>query len=235
VAESQLSVKQAAILMLGQPQPPWHLAKLLDIYGQKFVSLKETIASLSNAQAVMFVATRTGRAVAECINRASGWRTDVQDAFSYEWEILWGDDNPVLQSELETLDNILKPAGASIVYLNQEILIRLPPTVGPGIIEGVIPPWVTIGIGGSFGALANLSAQPLPFSPKSWSSEQVAWLKTLDPESVALVAPGTGFSTAAIPSLSGDYLEGPTFGNFLVNQQGPEAGTMLILSKGTGS
>ncbi len=68
MTDTKLTVKQFAILTLGQTAPPWHLGKLLEVYNQKFVPLLSTIASLSETKVVMYASIRSAKAVADLLS-----------------------------------------------------------------------------------------------------------------------------------------------------------------------
>jgi hypothetical protein len=193
MANPQLTVKQFAIIALGQVQPPWHLANLLEVYNQKFISLRSTISNLSATQAVVYCAMRTAASVAACVLRAingsaGGSQADLLELMNTQWDQLWTDITPASKNDLEVFEAILTPVGASIVYLS------------PGTQLGggpFIPAWVTIGFTGSFAALASLPAQTLSFTPDNWTSNDWNILKNLS-SGVVIVPPGTDYTSAAL-------------------------------------
>jgi hypothetical protein len=58
-----------------------------------------------------------------------------------------------------------------------------------------IPPWVTIGIGGSVAGLANLPGQIFPFHPGQWTSADLIALGALD-QGVVVISAGAFFTSA---------------------------------------
>jgi hypothetical protein len=183
VSNTQLSVKQFAILALGQSTPPWHLSALLTRYNQKFLALKNTIANLSTKKAVIYVAIATAANVASTVaameSEDGGTNTSENEN---SWGNLWSDTTPVAKSDLETLQSILTPVGASIVYLSPYTILT--PEQAPGDAyaaagEAYIPAWVTVGIGGTFAALASIAGQIFPFDPAKWSADDWTALKGL--------------------------------------------------------
>ena len=164
-----LSIKQFAALALGQGQPPWHLGNLCALYNQQNISLKNSIAALSAAQAVVFVNAAT---YSEAVNYLPDpqWgtvETPDQNILSC-W--LWAAPG---QPDLVSLTRILQPCGASISYLSPE---TLPTSSAPDEINAgrKIQPYNIIGITGTFGDLVSLNVKEVPAYPSTWTADDLA-------------------------------------------------------------
>jgi hypothetical protein len=152
VANLQLTLKQFAILTLGQSTPPWHLGNLLKSYNQYRISLRESVTALSGATAVIFAGTTSS--ANDFANMITSWCEgggSSQTAYA-----LWGywfaaspgivyhGNSPAV---LLKLANILSPIGGSIVYADEY--------------------YTTVGIAATFGALASLNTAVIPDTPPS--------------------------------------------------------------------
>lgn len=222
MAETKLSVKQFAALTLGQAEPPWHLGNLLGVYGQSYLPLKETLEDLSAARVVMYVAMRTAADVNGCFGYA--WNGVAPGRAGYDesmlesyWQGLWVAQDDVPVGDISTFQSVLKPFGASVVYVSPQVLDPAGHYTQPG---SGIPSWATIGFEGTFGALANLPVQTFPFSPAQWSDEQFTTLSELT-KGVVIVPAGYA-DTSAVLDLPGGgavatgYVPGPAITTLMV-------------------
>jgi len=226
MAKTQLTVKQFATIALGQTAPPWHFSDLLKVYNQKILHLRPTLSGLSSTKAVLFFCMRSATSVAAAVSQVldtpaeSGGGTGGVDYMTNVWNQLWSAATFVLKTDLEMLESILSPVGASIVYLSPAVSVPAP--VGD-YEELYVPAWVTVGLSGSFAGLASLNAQVLPFPPAKWSADQWKMLGSLK-NAVVLVGPGGDFTSSAVDS-GGTYLD-PS------DKPGPAIANMMILSGG---
>jgi hypothetical protein len=186
-----LSIPQFAQLTLGKTEKPLHLKDILTAYQQNVLFLKSTMDNLSNAQAYLFVTMLCpadmmnlfGPTAADYASSMAQFRASIQAGYALywtEWAQLWLSGSQASGSgnslpAYERLASILKSAGASIFYLSPAASLPSAPTPsGDVLAPGVLQPWAVIGIVGSVGALANLSAQTLPFWPggaNGWSAQ----------------------------------------------------------------
>jgi hypothetical protein len=172
LSNPQLTVKQFAMLALARSSPPWHLGNLLKTYKQDFLPLKSTIADLSSTQVVQFVALRMASVIAPVASPPifSEGGTNLENL----WIDIWS-SSAVQKSDIETFESILKPVGASIVYLSPYIKLPPDPSSSDSYLQagyGYIPAWVTVGFAGTFGGLASLQSEVFPFQPSQWTSDQ---------------------------------------------------------------
>ena|ERR1700733_5986309 len=230
MSNPQLTVKQFAALALGQANPPWQLTKLLNKFDQKFLDLKPTIANLSSRQAVCYVNVR---AVATVATLFSGSSEDVHADMPGNWSNLWSSQVPIQKSDLEALEAVLTPIGASIVYLSPYyILPRNPSSSDPYIAAGdaYIPPWVIVGFAGSYGALASIPAQSFPFQPNDWSQNDWSTLAALKTGAVIIPA---GASNTAFPMVTRLGVGGVPY-DVPINEapMGPMPKNMIVLTGG---
>lgn len=164
MANPQLTVKQFAVLALGQASPPWHLGNLLKGSGRQSFSLRDSISALSAAQAVVYVRVGDfGRFLQSWIKAVDGdfeglpagstpaeiWGNYLQQTLSVGGPPV-GTNDPV--GTLVKLSNILSGVGGSVVYVNED--------------------YTTVGIAATFVALANSNAAAVPVTPPS----TVAWI-----------------------------------------------------------
>ena len=151
MAKPKLTVKQFAILSLGQLTPPWHLGKLLKTYNRYSISLKESISALSETQAVVYV------------------RIGDYAQFSQAWTAAIGPE-PLSQ---QTWTNLLKQAfsaGSSPTQPKKDTLVKLSDALSPssicsaaeGSIVFVSNDETTAGIAGTYGNLVNAIAAIVP-------------------------------------------------------------------------
>jgi hypothetical protein len=164
VATPQLTLKQFAILALGQSTPPWHLGDLLKCYKQYRMSLRQSVAALSGATTVIFAALSSydfEDLLISWVANESGPSeipgvTDAEQAAEWDndwavWASHFSDFTQTLYNNppdhVVKLANILAPIGGSIAYLNEY--------------------YTTVGIAATFGALANLNTAVIPGTPPS--------------------------------------------------------------------
>lgn len=150
--------------------------------------LKSTMKNLSETQTFMFVVMLSRSVVIGTLGSSPGavqgtisqfqqsLQKDIATWWS-EWASMWlygnsakGYLDPVVQ--YETLASVLKSVGASIFYLSPQASlpsIQNSDGVTPG--PGTMGAWAVIGIVGTFGGLANLNAQIIPFWPGDWTAQ----------------------------------------------------------------
>ena len=196
---TQLSVKQFAILMLGQETGPWHLGRILKVYGHKFVSIRATLEALAKTPVTMFVGMRTGEAVAkfvQTIYASPAWQYGGVDGapLAAWWQEFWSDNTEnypyAVASRANFLEfqKILDSVGASISYLNPPITLEQDGD------SATIPAWTIIGITGTVRSLASLNATAVPFEPSKWSAAQWETLRYL--KDAIVIVPAAGLNTA---------------------------------------
>jgi hypothetical protein len=173
----QLTVKQFAAITLGQAAPPWHLGRLLQIYGDNFISVKSLISSLSSSTTVMFVvmlpATKVSQFASAFAQAVAGGSPETA------WTYMWCYEARYL-ADLKAFNQLLSTVGASIVYLSPQQVVK------SGHLEVACPAWTVIGIAGTYAGLANLSVQQMPWYP-GWSAADLQILTKLT-SGFALVA-----------------------------------------------
>jgi hypothetical protein len=174
-----LTIAQFAQIALGKAEKPFHLGDLLGVYKEKVLPLKSTMAKLSKAQTFMFVVMLSrvnaqnvlGTTPSDVQSVISQGRSSIEagqggDFWAY-WARAWlaGTQNmavPGTVTPYQTLAARLKSVDASIFYLSPAIAFNQ---------QWSTAPWVVIGILGTFGGLANLNAQFVPFWPGGWSDQ----------------------------------------------------------------
>jgi hypothetical protein len=197
MAGPQLTVKQFAMLALNQPDPPWHLGKLLQIYNTDYMPLKPSIANLSSSQAIIYVSIRSAKTLAGAFPLPDPGETQAQQDVGsiHFWPFTWFGSPD--KSDLEEFNKVLAPAGASIVYLSPA------QNTQPYDLTPLIPAWVVVGFAGSFGGLASLPAQKLSFDPHNWSSAEMATVRGLT-EGTVIVDAAQGSQSALLVPDDGD-------------------------------
>jgi hypothetical protein len=200
MATPLLTLKQFAALALGQGAPPWRCSKLFDEYGQKFLTLRSTIMNLSSTRALIYVAIRSAEDVAaqvagagDVTSRATlSTQNQAGDERFYSlWDILWSGMHPVKRTDLETLQALLMPTESAIVYLNPYM-----PLKGADF----IPPWVTVGISGTFGGLASLRVRVFPFDPGLWTDDE--WTSLADLKGgIVMIKAGGDYTSSAVENI----------------------------------
>jgi hypothetical protein len=179
-----LTIRQFAQIVLGKTESPLHLGDVLAAYDSKLLMLKSTMRNLSEAQAFMFVTMLSrqdttnlfGNNPSDVQEGISQMRTSIAAKSATYWS-LWADAwlPASLASDVANyvpsygiLASILKSAEASIFYLSPQVPL---PSAFSDLGPGTMPPWTAIGITGTFGGLANLNGQILPFWPNNWTTQ----------------------------------------------------------------
>lgn len=187
----QLSVSQFAQIALGTTAYPLHLGNLLKIYNQTILPLGGTLTNLSEAQAFMFVMMLSrlggmlsiGSTPSAVQSTFSRLRSSVETGESEYWSNGWSfwasswlnawSPSAWTTQAFAQLAKLLEPVDGGIFYLSPETSVTLPNPTSPGAtVVNTQQAWTVIGIVATFGGLANLGGQILPFWPNTWSDEQ---------------------------------------------------------------
>ena len=162
-----LSITQFAAIALGQSKGPWHLGNLCALYNQQSISLKQSIAALSAAEAVVFVnvASKNTLPIGYSSTAVTTANADGQLNMYWYWDALASDD-------IQALAKLLKPSGCSISYLSPGSNNGEDEYDNPAVYEFNI-----IGIAGTFAQLASLNIKEVPALPSKWAAADITNVK----------------------------------------------------------